>query len=90
MSDAVIEAEVDTALKAAFPKAEKIEIVNIGACEAPKLEITIISTEFDGLKRLDRHRKANTAMGDLLTSGRVHAATFKIDVPKTEATLEVS
>ena len=67
---------------AAQPGAPKIEIEFQGACEAPKLGITIVSGEFAGKKRIEKHRMVNDVLTGLLNSGRLHAVSYKLEAPE--------
>ena len=80
--DAAVTHEVENLLKTSFPEAQNIEVVNIGACEAPKLQISITSSIFEGKSRIEKHRLVNGVLKDLLDSGRVHAATYKLNLPE--------
>ena len=77
----MVEKEVLEAMRTKFPEAEKLEVDYIGACEAAKLSITIIDKQFEGKKKLERHRMANEPIKEMLTSGKIHAAQFKLAAP---------
>lgn len=80
-SEADVTREVEELLKTSFPNAQKIEVENIGACEAPKLQIKISSEDFEGKSRIEKHRMVNSVLREMLDSGRLHAATYKLEVP---------
>lgn len=44
--------------------------------------VEVESAAFAGLNRVTRQRAVNTALGDLLTNGRVHALAIKAEEPK--------
>lgn len=45
----------------------------------------VISAEFEGLNTLKRQQKVFGAMGDAITSGRVHALNIKAMTPQEKA-----
>jgi len=49
-----------------------------GGCGA-KFEIVVVSKEFEGLPLLERHRKVNQALGNLMK--QIHAITIKAWTP---------
>ncbi|MEO5661097.1 MAG: BolA family protein [Polaromonas sp.] len=48
---------------------------------------TIVSSAFDGLSRIERHRRGNAAVGDRIHSGEVHALSMKTFTPAEWAAL---
>jgi stress-induced morphogen len=59
-------------------KAVHVDIVDFSDdhCNGAKLELVVVSDEFEGLPLLKRHRKVNEVLGDLLKV-RIHAVTIK-------------
>jgi len=52
-------------------------------------KVVVVSRAFDGLSRVDRHRKVNETLADLLKSG-LHALTITARTPDEWATSEGS
>jgi stress-induced morphogen len=59
-------------------KAVHVDIVDFSDdhCNGAKLELVVVSDEFEGLPLLKRHRKVNEVLGDLLKE-KIHAITIK-------------
>jgi BolA protein len=77
--------EARAALLAAFPGAAKISVVDFSdaGCVGYKFEVSIVSTEFDGVALLARHRAVNTALEAMMP--RIHALTIKAVTPAQAA-----
>jgi BolA family transcriptional regulator, general stress-responsive regulator len=85
-----IEAEITTRLTAALSPT-RLVVSNDSASHAGHMgddgsgeshfSVEVESATFEGLNRVARQRAVNAALGDLLTSGRVHALAIKATVP---------
>ena len=56
-------------------------------------KVVVVSTKFDGLKLIERHRAVNTLLRDELKTGGVHALSIKAKTPeqwKKNSTVEPS
>jgi acid stress-induced BolA-like protein IbaG/YrbA len=42
---------------------------------------TLVSSAFEGLSRIERHRRANATVGNRIQSGEVHALSMKTYTP---------
>lgn len=77
--------ELRKRLEAAFvPGAgtgDRVEVVELVEGCGDSFEVRIVSSKFEGTKRLQRHKMVNEAVGDLMAS--LHALT--ISVAKTPA-----
>jgi stress-induced morphogen len=70
-------------------KAVHVDIVDFSDdhCNGAKLELVVVSDEFERLPLLKRHRKVNEVLGELLKSETIHAITIKAwTVSQYEAT----
>lgn len=86
-----IEAEIITRLTAALSPT-RLVVSNDSASHAGHMgddgsgeshfSVEVESAAFAGLNRVARQRAVNAALGDLLTSGRVHALAIKAEEPK--------
>lgn len=54
--------------------------VSDGGCSGAKLQLTVVSSVFDGLPLLKRHRKVNEVLTDLMP--QIHAVTIKAWTPE--------
>ena len=45
-------------------------------------KVVVVSTKFDGLKLIERHRAVNTLLRDELKTGGVHALSIKAKTPE--------
>mmetsp|Transcript_22072 Transcript_22072/g.48091 ORF Transcript_22072/g.48091 Transcript_22072/m.48091 type:complete len:88 (-) Transcript_22072:98-361(-) len=69
---------------AAF-KTEHIEVIDFtdGACVGAKLEVIIVSEEFNGVPLIQRHRKVQALLKeDRLMDEAIHALTIKAWTPE--------
>ena len=83
--------EMENLLRAAFAPT-RLEIVNDSARHSghagddgsgeSHFTVHIACAAFAGMNRVARQRAVNAALGDLLTSGRVHALAIKATVPE--------
>lgn len=48
---------------------------------------TIVSSAFEGLSRIERHRRGNATVGNRIQNGEVHALSMKIYTPAEWAAL---
>ena len=85
-----IEAEIITRLTTALSPTRLI-VTNDSASHAGHMgddgsgeshfSVEVESAAFAGMNRVARQRAVNSALGDLLTSGRVHALAIKAEEP---------
>jgi len=69
---------VESAIKSAI-QTERVIVTDVsGGCGA-KFEIVVVSKAFEGVPLLERHRKVNQALEDLLK--QIHAITIKAWTP---------
>ena len=78
-------AAADAALRAAFPAATEVSVVDFSdsGCDGSKLAVRVVSTEFEGLALLARHRAVNAAVAHLMAG--IHALTIKALTPTQAA-----
>ncbi|MDO1558909.1 BolA family protein [Brevundimonas sp. 2R-24] len=89
MSDGVVAAEMRRRLEAAFAPSV-LEIVDDSARHAghagarpggeSHFNLRIVSSAFEGLSRVERQRRINAALAELL-AGPVHALSIKAETP---------
>lgn len=69
-----------TAIEARILQAMPDAQVNIESPDNVHYTARVVSAEFDGLTRLQRHRRVHAAVGDVL--GReIHAMSFELKTP---------
>lgn len=75
-------------LEAAFVSmdGDAVEVNELEGC-GDSFEVRIVSTAFEGTKRLQRHKKVNEAVGDDLMR-RIHALSIKVAKTPSEAMAE--
>ncbi|MGM0564828.1 MAG: BolA family protein [Pseudomonadota bacterium] len=69
--------EAQALLERALPDAE-VRVEGDGY----KYEALVISTDFEGLSTIQRHKKVYAALGELITGGALHALTIKAKTPE--------
>jgi BolA-like protein 3 len=52
-----------------------------GNCNGAKLELVVVSKQFEGLPLLKRHQKINELLAVELSSNQIHALTMKTWTP---------
>ena len=64
-------------LEAAFVSAngDSVQVDELQGC-GDSFEVRVVSTSFEGTKRLQRHKMVNEAVGDLMS--RIHALSIKL------------
>ena len=55
--------------------------VSVEGADGQHFEAQIVSAEFDGLRSLQRHRLVYSALGDLISSGALHALSLRTQTP---------
>lgn len=68
--------DLKSRLEEAFPDAHVAV-----AGEGNRFEIQIVSSAFDGLSRVKRQQAVYAVIGDLISSGAVHAVTISATTP---------
>jgi len=71
----LVEETVKKGLETTFVTATDVS----GGCGA-KFDILVVSTHFEGVSLLDRHRKVNDALKEIMN--QIHAITIKAWTPK--------
>jgi len=75
VDDKFIEETIKNSVDTLFVRAIDIS----GGCGA-KFDVLVVSTIFEGVPLLDRHRKVNESLKDILN--QIHAITIKAWTPK--------
>lgn len=74
---AVMEAEaIRTVLEQAFPDAAEVSVEDRTGT-GDHFQVTVTSSEFDGLPLLDQHRRVNDALAASLRDGSIHELRIK-------------
>ena len=73
--DAMID-EVEARLAAAFADAQ-ISVTG----EGNRVEVRVVSAEFEGLSRVKRQQAVYRAIREMIDSGAIHAVTIKASAP---------
>ena len=71
--------EVETRLAAAF---EDAQIAVAG--EGNRVEVRIVSAQFEGLSRVKRQQAVYAPIRELIDSGAIHAVTIKASTPSEQ------
>jgi stress-induced morphogen len=68
-------------------EAEHVEVVDNtdGNCSGAKLELIVVSKQFEGLGLLKRHQKVNEVLSSELKSEQIHALSMKTWTPEQYA-----
>ena len=64
-------------------EAEHVECTDFsdGNCDGAKLELIVVSQQFEGVPLLKRQRKVNELLSAELSSNKIHALTMKTWTP---------
>ena len=65
-------------------KCEKIDVRGDegSSCGGAKIQVQIVSSEFQNLRTIRRHQKVNAVFADELKDGRIHALQIKALTPE--------
>jgi len=67
---------IRTLLEQAFPNAAELDVEDRTGT-GDHFQVTVASTEFDGLSLLDQHRRVNVALAGPLGDGSIHELRIK-------------
>jgi stress-induced morphogen len=67
---------IRTLLEQAFPNAAELDVEDRTGT-GDHFQVTVASTEFDGLSLLDQHRRVNVALAGPLDDGSIHELRIK-------------
>lgn len=67
---------IRTLLEQAFPNAAELDVEDRTGT-GDHFQVTVASTEFDGLSLLDQHRRINVALAGPLGDGSIHELRIK-------------
>lgn len=67
---------IRTILQRAFPDAAELDVEDRTGT-GDHFQVTVASTEFDGLSLLDQHRRVNAALAAPLGDGSIHELRIK-------------
>jgi stress-induced morphogen len=74
---ALVEVEtIRTLLEEAFPNATSLDVVDRTG-GGDHFQVSVVSSEFDGLALLDQHRRVNDALASPLGDGSIHELRIK-------------
>ena len=62
---------LETLLRGAFPDADELRVEDRTGT-GDHFQVTVVSSEFDGLPLLDQHRRVNEALAAHLADGSIH------------------
>ena len=54
------------------------------AAEGNRVEVRVVTEDFNGVSRVKRQQAVYAAIGDLIASGAIHAVTIKASTPSEQ------
>lgn len=70
--------EIEQLIKAELPDAS---VIKVEGADGQHFEALIVSSAFEGKRPLARHRMVYAGLGDLISSGALHALSLKTLTP---------
>ncbi len=70
--------EIVVRLRGAFPDAEEVKVVG----EGNKIDVTVVSAVFSGLRPVQKQQKIYACLNDLIASGELHAVSMRTLTPE--------
>ena len=70
--------EIVVRLRNAFPDAEEVKVVG----EGNKIDVTVVSAVFSGLRPVQKQQKIYACLNDLIASGELHAVSMRTLTPE--------
>jgi len=76
MMSAMVVEQIEALLRAAFPGAAEIAVIDRTG-GGDHFQVRVVSSEFDGLPLLEQHRRVNEALAAPLADGTIHELRIK-------------